>query len=85
MATLCYETGMIRSQHLLFGLNLGIVVPRLTQRNWKKAALVNLREGLRVYSYIDKRKLMPDADSISRLHRFRVPGPIPWGLHSQWG
>jgi hypothetical protein len=51
---------MMRPQHLLFGFGPGIVVPRLTQKNWRKAALVNLREGQRVYCYIELHKLVPE-------------------------
>jgi hypothetical protein len=60
MGTCRYEMGMAKPQHLLFGFDPGIVVPRLTQKNWRKAALVNLREGQRVYCYIERRKLVPE-------------------------
>jgi hypothetical protein len=51
---------MAKAQDLLFGFNPDFVVPKLTTKNWQRSALVNLREGRRIYCFIVKHKLAED-------------------------
>ena len=53
-----YERGMLKAQDLIFGFDPNFVVRRLTTKNWRRSAVVNWREGRRIYCFISKHKLV---------------------------